>query len=126
GYFAAALAGGQTFKVYNSIFANNTSMDCGAPMTCQVSNDTGASDLQWPQNHIVCNGADAPCGGAAATMFADPKLGGLADNGGPTKTIMPAAGSPAIGIGKMCPMTDQRGQPRKNPDGCTAGAVEAP
>ena len=58
--------------------------------------------------------------------FADPVLGALADNGGPTRTLLPAATSPAAGIGKGCPPTDQRGKARKVPDGCTAGAVELP
>jgi hypothetical protein len=49
-------------------------------------------------------------------------LGALGDNGGDTETMLPAAGSPAIGIGTGCPATDQRGQPR--PAACTAGAVE--
>jgi hypothetical protein len=51
-------------------------------------------------------------------------LGMLGDNGGTTETLLPAAGSPAIGLGSGCPPTDQRGSPRGNP--CTAGAVEAP
>ena len=55
----------------------------------------------------------------------DPKLGALADNGGPahTATMLPGAGSAAIGAGKSCPSTDQRGEPRAA-DGCTSGAVE--
>ena len=48
----------------------------------------------------------------------------LADNGGDTETLVPAAGSPAKGIATGCPPTDQRGNPRPEP--CTAGAVEAP
>jgi hypothetical protein len=123
GLFGAALAGGSVFEINNSIFANNTSKDCGAPMTCHVGADTGASVVQWPKKHLVCNGDDVPCAGAAGTTFADPLLGALADNGGPTQTIVPKAGSPAIGIGKACPATDQRGKPRKA-EGCTAGAVE--
>ncbi len=123
GLFGAAIAGGSTFEIDNSIFANNTSKDCGAPMTCHVGADTGTSVVQWPKKHLVCNGDDVPCAGAAGTTFADPLLGALADNGGPTKTIVPAQGSPAIGIGKACPATDQRGKPRKS-EGCTAGAVE--
>jgi hypothetical protein len=53
---------------------------------------------------------------------ADPELGALKDNGGVTETMLPAAGSPAIGQGTGCPPTDQRGLPRKTP--CTLGAVE--
>jgi hypothetical protein len=123
GLFGAALAGGSTFEIDNSIFANNSSKDCGAPMTCHVGADTGVSVIQWPMKHLVCSGDDPPCAGAAGTTFADPMLAALADNGGPTRTLLPPKASPAVGIGKACPATDQRGVPRKS-DGCTAGAVE--
>ena len=124
GIFGAAIAGNTTFTIDNTIFANNTSQDAGAPMTCQDGSSTGAGNLQWPRNHLVGGSPDSAC--AAGITFADPKLDALKDNGGPTKTMTPIAGSPAIGIGKACPATDQRGRPRKQPDGCTAGAVEVP
>jgi hypothetical protein len=43
--------------------------------------------------------------------FADPKLGPLADNGGPTLTMALLPGSPAIDAGNtsLAPETDQRG-----------------
>ncbi|HEX7602993.1 MAG TPA: choice-of-anchor Q domain-containing protein [Polyangiaceae bacterium] len=53
-------------------------------------------------------------------------MGPFGNNGGPTKTVVPQAGSPAILAGKGCPTLDQRGNARKNPDGCTIGSVEAP
>jgi hypothetical protein len=61
---------------------------------------------------------------ASPIMIADPMLGELADHGGPTFTIQPAAGSPALRQGTGCPQTDQRGTPRTSP--CTLGAYEAP
>jgi len=121
GYFGAALAGGTVLTIRNTIFWNNTSKDAGAGMTCATTG-TGANDLQWPKNHIAGGGPDKEC--VAGITFADATLNALADNGGPTWTMTPKAGSPAIGIGKTCPATDQRGKPRKA-DGCTAGAVEA-
>ena len=44
----------------------------------------------------------------------DPKLGPLADNGGPTLTMALLPGSPAIDAGdtSLAPATDQRGFPR--------------
>lgn len=46
-----------------------------------------------------------------------PKLGPLAANGGPTKTIALRAGSPAIGkAGSGSPPRDQRGVKRVDPD----------
>jgi hypothetical protein len=64
-----------------------------------------------------------------------PGLGPLANNGGPTKTLAPAAGGPADdAISKtttlrgvtVCPGTDQRGiaRPAKHDTHCTIGAVE--
>ncbi len=51
-----------------------------------------------------------------------PAARAVEDNGGPTETMMPGAGSPAIGKGTGCPATDQRGDPRGA--ACTLGAVE--
>jgi CSLREA domain-containing protein len=64
----------------------------------------------------------------------DPQLAPLADNGGPTLTMMPASTSPAIDQGQATfPGTDQRGQPvfevptianAVGGDGADIGAVE--
>jgi hypothetical protein len=62
----------------------------------------------------------APC--TDNVTIADPQLAPLADNGGPTRTMAPAAGSPVIHQGTGCPATDQRGHPR--PAACTLGALE--
>ena len=61
---------------------------------------------------------------------ADPKLGPLAENGGPTRTHALLAGSPAIDSGAVCPAKDQRGvaRPRdgdRNGDAaCDRGSFE--
>jgi hypothetical protein len=63
----------------------------------------------------------------ASWVVADPLLGPLGFNGGPTKTAAPGAGSPAIGLQPQCSGTDQRGFPRKQPPAaCTVGAYEVP
>ena len=121
GYFSAAVTGQLTFPVYNTVFANNTTNDGGAPMQCTSTPAPGAYDLQWPRNHVVGDAPDTLC--VAGIAFADPALGALADNGGPTPTLMPAPASPLRGAGHDCPATDQRGQPR-NTSQCTIGAVE--
>jgi predicted outer membrane repeat protein len=56
----------------------------------------------------------------------DPLLGPLAANGGPTQTLMPGAGSPAIDAGAdaLCDTIDQRGFPRPLGEHCDIGAVE--
>lgn len=60
-----------------------------------------------------------------------PLLGPLADNGGRTKTMLPAAGSPVVNAGSSHPSiaTDQRGLPRESDPACAStlpdiGAVE--
>jgi predicted outer membrane repeat protein len=121
GLFGAAIAGNTVLTIRNTIFAGNTTQDCAAPMACADGASTGAGDIQWPAAHTVCADKDTPC--TSSAKFADPKLGQLTDNGGPTLTHIPGESSPALGAGSDCPATDQRGKPRP-PSGCTAGAVE--
>ena len=83
---------------------------------------------------------DNQVGTAAAPI--NPQLGPLADNGGPTRTVAPLPGSPAIDRGGPDPVltglglsTDQRGRARvtslgfvatpADGDGRDVGAVEA-
>ena len=96
----------------NTIVADNGSGQW-AP-GCSDPLEDGGGNLEWP--------GDQAC--SADPLVADPLLGALADNGGPTATMLPAAGSPAGDLGTGCPETDQRGEPRGEP--CTAGAVELP
>ncbi len=52
-------------------------------------------------------------------------LGELQDNGGPTWTILPAAGSDAIdNAAEACPAEDQRGETRPSGAACDIGSVE--
>ncbi len=86
---------------YNTLFVNTS---------CQTT--LGAKNVQYPKSGTC----------PADTLYIDPKLAALTDNGGPTQTMMPAAGS-AIAIGADCPTTDQRGKTRL-PNNCDAGAVQ--
>jgi len=67
--------------------------------------------------------SNTPPGG---DTFPDPKLGPLADNGGPTLTMALLPGSPAIDAGNtsLAPTTDQRGFPRPAGLGADIGAFE--
>jgi hypothetical protein len=53
-------------------------------------------------------------------------LGQLQDNGGPTLSMLPLKGSPAIdgGTNAGCPATDQRGYARPVGTTCDVGATE--
>lgn len=121
GYFAAAIGGGTALSISNTLFEQNTSRDCGAPMACQTGSSSGAHNLQWPPTHMVCANADHAC--SSGTTFSNPSLNVVKSNGGPTETAAPIPGSPALGIGYNCPPTDQRGVARPL-NRCTAGAVE--
>src|SRR4029077_15399335 len=97
----------------------------------------GIRGLTALRNSIVWgNGADCSSVGEVeasidrdATRRAtttDPQLGPLADNGGGTRTMAPAAGRPAHGAGgdAACPAADQRGIGRPQGAHCDIGAVE--
>jgi hypothetical protein len=94
--------------IKNSIVANNTGGDC---------------DFQSPVNAGGENlDSDGSCTGF--TIIADPLLGPLADNGGPTMTHALLPGSPAIGAGAgPCIGLDQRDVSRPSTD-CDLGAYE--
>lgn len=91
-------------SAYNSVFSG---VDCNTSQ--------GAHNLQFPQTGTC----------PADTVYQDPALSALADNGGPTQTMLPGATSPVLGLGQDCPATDQRGQVRTQ-SGCDVGAVELP
>lgn len=105
--------------VFSSILWGNTANGAGA----QIFNH-GARPLI--RNSIVAGGC--PAGSeCAGEIDANPLLGPLADNGGWTRTMLPGTGSPALDAAietNLCPMTDQRGVPRLQGNGCDLGAVE--
>jgi hypothetical protein len=84
-------------------------------------------------------GSDASCengGTGDSTALTSTELGPLANNGGPTQTVWPLAGNPALGIVpsstsltlngnsvELCPLADQRGVAGAAGT-CNAGAVQ--
>jgi hypothetical protein len=71
------------------------------------------------------SGCGYPTPGPGDIIGANPLLGPLQDNGGPTRTRALLAGSPAIDHGTApCPATDQRGVVRPQRGGCDVGAYE--
>ena len=71
------------------------------------------------------------CNTTSTDQTVDPQLGPLADNGGPTQTMLPQPGSPAIdkipaGQGPCSGpnLRDQRGVARPQGNNCDIGAVE--
>jgi hypothetical protein len=119
-YYGAALFGG-SLTLNNCILANNTTANTQGRMQCAGgAPESGSNDVQWPVNKVAGGGADSPC--VTGITLADPMLGPLQDNGGPTATFAPGAAASVVQIGTACPGTDQTGKPRASP--CTIGAVE--
>ncbi|HEY6042067.1 MAG TPA: right-handed parallel beta-helix repeat-containing protein [Anaerolineae bacterium] len=133
---------GGTFTFRNTILAGNydtlKSFFCFSHVNDCASSGTGTltnGGYNLMQNYTG-SGLHACTFINGAPSLADPKLGGLANNGGPTLTHALAYGSPAIdggdpsgcvGPGSSPLLTDQRGQPRPAggaPTRCDIGAYE--
>lgn len=107
----------QTTTITANVFASDSGANCsGAPL------ESGGYNLA----------DDGSCGFTETSDIQneDPRLGPLADNGGPTQTMMPAAPSDAINAipadfcAQHLPTTDQRGVSRPQLTRCDIGAVE--
>ena len=100
----------------DTIIANNTGTNCNGATT-----DDG-HNLSFPDNQATTLG---DCVGTNA----NPRLGPLHNNGGPTQTMALEPGSVAIdqvpATGAGCPATDQRGVQRPQGPSCDIGAFEA-
>jgi CSLREA domain-containing protein len=117
---AGSYDGSETLTIRNSAFSSPVDDACfiGTPGP-MLAFGTNAAD-------------DSSCG--FTVVAANLGLGPLADNGGPTRTHLPLAGSPLIDAGATpdCSAADQRGVPRpQDGDGvagaaCDLGAVEVP
>jgi hypothetical protein len=123
--FGAGIIGFSSISIDNSIISNE-GLNTFNPINCadlplgSASASRGSHDLQWPSDNA--SGPEVPC--APGATFADPMLDDLIrDAASSTSTMAPKAGSAALGQGQNCPMTDQRGKPRKAP--CTLGAYES-
>lgn len=113
--YGGGFYGGGTIHFDNNIIANSTGTDCQFSGTF-ITNT----------NNLVEDGS------CAAALSGDPKLGALANNGGPTQTMALMAGSPAINAGNatVCsadPVNnlDQRGITRSLGGRCDIGAYES-
>jgi hypothetical protein len=125
-------------EVRDTIVADNTA-------ATTADNDVSASTGNLYDGPVTLDYSlveSTPAVGSASTVTAgsniigqDPQLGALADNGGPTQTMKPAAASPAIDKGKSFGLNDdQRGRNRPvdiatianraGGDGADIGAVE--
>jgi CSLREA domain-containing protein len=85
-------------EVANTLLANNHGLDCRGGLNSLGHN------LDSDNTCGLVSSGDLP-------GIADPRVGGLAWNGGPTQTAALLSGSPAIDAGdnSLCPPRDQRG-----------------
>lgn len=110
---------GTTFEIENTIIAGNSdgaptkANDCSGPVT------SNGNSLVRDQTN--CTYTAGPGDLAAGT---NPRLRGLANNGGSTKTHALRPGSPARNAGAACLSPDQRGVPRSLGGACDIGAYE--
>lgn len=116
---------GSTIYEKNTLVANNGNPAAGDEnCDARYGNDGFYNDFGDLGNNLQFPGG-SDCRGVAA----NPDLALFGDNGGPTETLLPQAGSPAIGgvpLASCTFSTDQRGFPRPGSDGsCDIGAVEA-
>ena len=109
----------------DTIIARNQGGDCFSGLTAS----NGAIDGYNLDDDGSCFGSPTLVG-LGDQVNVDPRLGPLADNGGPTQTMALSSGSPAIAYVPVadCHSTDQRGQPRPGPNNgatfCDIGAYE--
>ncbi len=119
--FGGAIAGDPTMlSLRNTVFAYHSVGNGWNPVSCTRSLVDEGGNVQFPVTREGGGSDDPDALCARGAMIVDPMLGALGDHGGPTPTILPAAGSPLRGAGTMCPPTDQRGVTRTS---CDVGAV---
>ncbi len=131
--------------VYNLAFGND--IDTGNPVTASLVfnnsiladsangnhdllstaiNGTGINAITVNGTHNLVMTSSGTFYPGIITLTADPDLSPPQDNGGPTPTCLPAAGSPVLGAGVagLAPFTDQRGQPRPLDGPTDLGSVQ--
>jgi hypothetical protein len=131
-YGGGIFNGGSTLQVRNTILASNLGSSYTPVYYYGGTEYSYADDLYGGVTSLGHNliGNSAGGSGFAATdlLDADPQLGPLQDNGGPTKTMGLLAGSPALDAGDAtgAPAYDQRGPgfPRVLGSAIDTGAVE--
>ena len=115
---------------------NGGTANLGASIVAENPTGGGCSGTVTDEGYNIAD--DATCGFSAtgsvnSSATLDASLGALANNGGPTQTILPILTSPAVRViptgttlnsVSVCPRTDPRGV--ASVGNCTIGAVEVP
>jgi CSLREA domain-containing protein len=104
----------------NTIVAGNTAD--GAEQDCALVDTTDGTSSHNIEGDATCGFTDP-----ASKQTTAIELGKLADNGGPTDTLLPTSPTaPEVNTGTStgCPSTDQRGVTRPQGSACDIGSVE--
>lgn len=117
--------------VTNNLFQGNSATQFGAVIYDNYNKVSADHNVYW--NNPDLSGQNCyGCASDTNATLADPLLGSLADNGGPTHTYAPALGSAAIDSGDDATCAapavnnlDQRGVVRPAGAHCDIGAVES-
>jgi CSLREA domain-containing protein len=117
--FASGIHNAGMMNFSNSILANSSSGS-----NCYNDASTGIIGLNT--SNLIESNAAAPNSCGTSSLSSDPKLGSLADNGGPTQTMALLPGSPALDAGDdaACAIADQRSVGRPQGSHCDIGAYE--
>jgi len=152
---SAAIGGGidhsgVAITLTNTTLSGNSASNFGSAISVEIGKTTMTNSIvgQGGGSNVLCsipnisllitdNGGNfdsgTSCGFTASTSKSNAtlNLGPLANNGGPTQTMLPGAGSAAIdaGMDAVCAAApvnglDQRGIPRPQGAHCDSGAVE--
>lgn len=101
----------QNVAIHHSIVSGNGDTDVRNASEGNTAPNQGTTTVSWSLID-----SDSAFAGSNNVADDDPMLGALADNGGDTPTMLPAAGSPAVDAGNPAvagaPEFDQRGQSR--------------
>lgn len=119
GIMTLTYGGPATTELTNTLVAGNAGRSL-------FTEGAGATCVSWGGNLASDNGGGFLTPAAGDLIHADPRLGPLADNGGPTQTMALQVGSPALdaALGGWDFPTDQRGLPRSRDGDAVAGAPQ--
>jgi hypothetical protein len=106
-------------RLNNVTLYNNTTTNGATAGLTSTNASTGANNIL-----IGCAASACPSDSTEITSTNGLNLGPLQNNGGGVLTLLPGAGSTAIGAGSNCTTsTDERGYTRPTSSTCDAGAV---
>ncbi|HEY4222127.1 MAG TPA: hypothetical protein VGO62_12310, partial [Myxococcota bacterium] len=123
GGFGGAIVGdGGNVALENTLILDSAAGNGFNPVSCTTELAGGVGSFQFPvaRSGGGSDDPDALCGALVKTV--DVPIGDV-DTSGVVPVRVPAASSPALGAGRVCPQSDALGNPRST-DACTAGAVE--